>query len=83
MNYRIGKFEVKGLLSYDMYQQKTRQLYVDDVAYKQGKLADTLHLNTQFVAHLTPRFAFSTEVGFSMRGIKDSLHFAVGAHYQF
>ncbi|HDR1800429.1 exo-alpha-sialidase [Pasteurella multocida] len=83
VNYRIGKFEVKGLLSYDMYQQKTRQLYVDDVAYKQGKLADTLHLNTQFVAHLTPRFAFSTEVGFQHARNKGQSSFAVGAHYQF
>lgn len=83
VNYRIGKFEVKGLLSYDMYQQKTRQLYVDDVAYKQGKLADTLHLNTQFVAHLTPRFAFSTEVGFQHARNKGLFSFAVGAHYQF
>ncbi|HED4455794.1 TPA: autotransporter domain-containing protein, partial [Pasteurella multocida] len=77
VNYRIGKFEVKGLLSYDMYQQKTRQLYVDDVAYKQGKLADTLHLNTQFVAHLTPRFAFSTEVGFQHARNKGQSSFAV------
>ncbi|HDR1009985.1 TPA: exo-alpha-sialidase, partial [Pasteurella multocida] len=76
VNYRIGKFEVKGLLSYDMYQQKTRQLYVDDVAYKQGKLADTLHLNTQFVAHLTPRFAFSTEVGFQHARNKGQSSFA-------
>lgn len=83
VNYRIGKFEVKGLLSYDMYQQKTRQLYVDDVAYKQGKLADTLHLSTQFVAHLTPRFAFSTEVGFQHARNKGQSSFAVGAHYQF
>ncbi|HDR1845397.1 TPA: autotransporter domain-containing protein, partial [Pasteurella multocida] len=83
VNYRIGKFEVKGLLSYDMYQQKTRQLYVDDVAYKQGKLADTLHLNTQFVAHLMPRFAFSTEVGFQHARNKGQSSFAVGAHYQF
>ncbi|OBP34387.1 sialidase family protein [Pasteurella multocida] len=83
VNYRIGKFEVKGLLSYGMYQQKTRQLYVDDVAYKQGKLADTLHLNTQFVAHLTPRFAFSTEVGFQHARNKGQSSFAVGAHYQF
>ncbi|HDR1806769.1 TPA: exo-alpha-sialidase [Pasteurella multocida] len=83
VNYRIGKFEVKGLLSYDMYQQKTRQLYVDDVAYKQGKVADTLHLNTQFVAHLTPRFAFSTEVGFQHARSKGQSSFAVGAHYQF
>ncbi|HDR1337300.1 TPA: exo-alpha-sialidase, partial [Pasteurella multocida] len=83
VDYRIGKFEVKGLLSYDMYQQKTRQLYVDDVAYKQGKLADTLHLNTQFVAHLTPRFAFSTEVGFQHARNKGQSSFAVGAHYQF
>nr|WP_231118526.1 hypothetical protein [Pasteurella multocida] len=66
-----------------MYQQKTRQLYVDDVAYKQGKLADTLHLNTQFVAHLTPRFAFSTEVGFQHARNKGQSSFAVGAHYQF
>lgn len=83
VNYRVGKFEVKGLVSYDMYQQKTRQLYVDDVAYKQGKLADTLHLSTQFVAHLTPRFAFSTEVGFQHARNKGQSSFAVGAHYRF
>ncbi|MFC1171065.1 exo-alpha-sialidase [Pasteurella multocida] len=83
VNYRVGKFEVKGLVSYDMYQQKTRQLYVDDVAYKQGKLADTLHLSTQFVAYLTPRFAFSTEVGFQHARNKGQSSFAVGAHYRF
>ncbi|MFD1806926.1 exo-alpha-sialidase [Pasteurella oralis] len=83
VSYRVEMFEVKGQLSYDMYQQKTHQLYVDGVTYKQGKLADTLNLGTQVIANITPKFALSTEVGFQHARNKGQYSLAIGARYQF
>ncbi|MDO5054940.1 MAG: exo-alpha-sialidase [Pasteurella oralis] len=83
VSYRVEMFEVKGQLSYDMYQQKTHQLYVDGVTYKQGKLADTLNLGTQVIANITPKFALSTEVSFQHARNKGQYSLAIGARYQF
>ncbi|SPY33610.1 exo-alpha-sialidase [Pasteurella canis] len=83
LSYRFNMLDAKGQLSYDMYKQKTRQLYVDNVAYKQGKLADTFNLGTQVVANITSKFALSTELGFQYARSKGQYSFAIGARYQF
>ncbi|MGR6981432.1 exo-alpha-sialidase [Testudinibacter sp. P27/CKL/0425] len=83
VSYSVGMFELKGQLSYAIYHQKQRQLYVDDVAYKQGKLANTLGITSQLIAKITPKLALSTDIGFQRARSKQQHALGVGLRYQF
>ncbi|MGC7589583.1 exo-alpha-sialidase [Bisgaard Taxon 46] len=81
--YKLPKFEVKGHISYDFYRQNKAGIWVDNVAYKQGKLANTLNVSAQLSANITPNLSLSTDVGMQQADKKAQYALGVSAAYHF
>ncbi|MGC6248941.1 exo-alpha-sialidase [Bisgaard Taxon 45] len=81
--YKLPKFEVKGHISYDFYRQNKAGIWVDNVAYKQGKLANTLNVSAQLSANITPNLSLSTDVGMQQADKKAQYALGVSAVYHF
>ncbi|MGC6406889.1 exo-alpha-sialidase [Bisgaard Taxon 45] len=81
--YKLPKFEVKGHISYDFYRQNKAGIWVDNVAYKQGKLANTLNLSAQLSANIMPNLSLSTDVGMQQADKKAQYALGVSAAYHF
>ncbi|MDP9499608.1 exo-alpha-sialidase [Bisgaard Taxon 45] len=81
--YKLPKFELQGHISYDFYRQNKAGIWVDNVAYKQGKLANTLNLSAQLSANITPHLSLSTDVGMQQADKKAQYLLGVSAAYHF
>ncbi|XWY20583.1 exo-alpha-sialidase [Bisgaard Taxon 45] len=81
--YKLPKFELQGHISYDFYRQNKAGIWVDNVAYKQGQLANTLNLSAQLSANITPHLSLSTDVGMQQADKKTQYLLGVSAAYHF
>ncbi|KAE9525517.1 exo-alpha-sialidase [Testudinibacter aquarius] len=83
LNYKSTGYELKGQIAYAIYHQKQGRLYVDDIAYKQGKLANALNVGTQLKVNITPALSLTTDLGYQTARSQSQYTWGVGLNYQF